>query len=133
VSKNGFNVLRAKSESDYDPLTTFRAWGNADCRLIYDKNIESIAALDWIGPNLMYGYQKTHRILTVSSRDVYQMIFWDMDSNGSIYMVIYEQLEDTPDEDGIVRMRLPIGGVLFEAVPGEPNKTKTTMVLEADL
>ena len=48
-------------------------------------------------------------------------------------MVIYEQLEDTPDEDGIVRMRLPIGGVLFEAVPGEPNKTKTTLVLEADL
>ena len=81
----------------------------------------------------MYGYQKTHRILTVSSRDIYQMIFWDMDSNGNIYMVIYEQLEDTPDEDGIVRMRLPIGGVLFEAVPGEPNKTKTTMVLEADL
>ena len=61
------------------------------------------------------------------------MIFWDIDANGCIFMVIYEQLEDTPDEDGIVRMRLPIGGVLFEPVPGEPNKTKTTMVLEADL
>ena len=30
-------------------------------------------------------------------------------------------------------MRMPIGGVLFEPVPGEPNKTKTTLVLEADL
>jgi hypothetical protein len=61
------------------------------------------------------------------------MLFWDMTSDGSIYMVLYEELEDTPDEDGIVRMRLPIGGVHFEPVPGNPNKTKTTLVLEADL
>ena len=83
-------MLRAKSESDYDPLTTFRAWGNSECRLNYDKNIERIEALDWIGPNLMYGYQKTHRILTVASRDVYQMLFWDIEPNGKIYLVLFE-------------------------------------------
>jgi hypothetical protein len=49
-------MLRAKSESDYDPLTTFRAWGNGDCRIKYDKNIEKVVALDSYGPNLMYGY-----------------------------------------------------------------------------
>jgi hypothetical protein len=78
TSKNGFSMLRAQSETDYDVLTTFRAWGNTDSRLIYDKNIEKIDALDCYGPNLVYGYQKTHRILTVSSRDVYQMIFWEI-------------------------------------------------------
>jgi hypothetical protein len=69
----------------------------------------------------------------VSARDVYQLLFWDIEPDGKIYMVLYEELEDTPEETDIVRMRLPIGGVLFEPVPGEPNKTKTTLVLEADL
>lgn len=90
VSKNGFSMLRAQSESDYDVNTTFRTWGNTDCRLVYDKNIEKIDSLDYYGPNLLYGYQKTHRILTVSSRDIYQMIYWEIEADGSIYMVIYE-------------------------------------------
>ena len=133
MSKNGFNMLRAYSESDYDPLTTFRTWGNTDCRLIYDKNMERIETLDSYGPNLIYGYQKLHRILTVSSRDIYQMIYWEIEADGSIYMVVYEQIEDTPEETDCVRMRLPIGGCLFEPMPNDPTKTKTTLFLEADL
>jgi hypothetical protein len=131
VSKNGFQMIRAESFSDYDPITTFRAWSNTECRLIYEKNVERVEVLDYYGPNLLYGYQKTHRILTVSSRDIYQMIFWEIDPDGSIFMVIYEQIEDTPEETECVRMRLPIGGCLFQPMPG--NKSKTWLVCEADL
>lgn len=61
------------------------------------------------------------------------MIFWDTDSTGNIWMCCYEVTEDTPEETDCVRMRQPIGGLLFEPVPGEPNKCKTSMILEADL
>ena len=71
ISKRGLNLARMKAESDYDALTTFRGYGNTDCRYKYDKNIEKVETIEYIGCNFAYAYQKLHRILTVASRDLY--------------------------------------------------------------
>lgn len=42
LSSRGFSMFRARSDADVDPLTAFRTYGNVECRLIYDKNVEDL-------------------------------------------------------------------------------------------
>ena len=90
ISEKGFNVCRVNTYSDHDCLTTWRAFTNIENRYKYDPNQAKLEVLEQVGANFAFGYQKTHRILTVASRDVYQMLFWDIEPNGKIYLVLFE-------------------------------------------
>ena len=64
---------RITSIQDVDTITAFRAFGNTDNRKIYDKNVEKAESIEWCGANCAFAYQKLYRILSVASRDIYQM------------------------------------------------------------
>jgi hypothetical protein len=46
VSEKGFNVCRVKTYSDYDVLTTWRAFMNIENRYKYDPNVEKMEILE---------------------------------------------------------------------------------------
>ena len=46
LSKRGFNVCRVKTFSDYDCMTTWRAFMNIDNRYKYDPNVEKMEILE---------------------------------------------------------------------------------------
>ena len=82
----------------------------------------------------MFGYQKTHRILTVASRDVYTYNYYNINDDGSILHVVYDdEKDDMPEEPGCVRMQMPLGGVHFQPLKGDPTKCTVTMYGEASL
>lgn len=56
ISERGFQVGRITSIQDVDSITAFRAFGNAENRLKYDKNYERIDSIEWCGANCLYGY-----------------------------------------------------------------------------
>ena len=98
----------------------------------YDKNVENASILDRVGVNFLYGYQSTHRIMTVASRDVYQYCFYNILPDDSIIMTIFEE-EDMPEEDGKVRMRLPVGGIHCIPKKDDPTKCDVEMIVECSL
>ena len=118
---------------DVDPITCFRAFGNSDNRKKYDKNMEKIESIEWCGSNLLYGYQKLYKILTVASRDVYCMSYWEIMDDNSIYQVVWSEDEDMPDEPGCVRMSVPVGGAIFKPLKDDKTKCEMTYIIEADL
>ena len=67
--------------------------------------------------------------MTVAPRDVHTYNIVNVMENGSIYLVIAD-IQDKPEERGMVRMRIPIGGVLFS--PQEDGGTKIDYVVEGD-
>lgn len=49
-------MIRTSSDSDFDALTTFRAYINSDNRKIYDKNVKDCELIEHLGVNLFFGY-----------------------------------------------------------------------------
>ena len=133
TSERGFNVGRITSIQDFDSITSFRAFGNGENRLKYDKNCERIESIEWCGANFLYGYQKLHKILSVASRDLYQMSFWEVMDDNSVYCVIWGEDEDMPEEPGCVRMTVPIGGAIFKPLKDDKTKCEMTYIAEAHL
>ena len=83
--------------------------------------------------NFVIGYQRMFRIFTVASRDMYNNVWWNVDDKGRYYVVLWDMSEDDlPEEEGCVRMLCPIGGFLFDPLPGDSTKCMMTMVVEAD-
>jgi len=56
MSKDGCNIMRASTYSDYDALTTFRGFSNFENRYKYDPNIEKMEFIEYLGCNLVLGY-----------------------------------------------------------------------------
>ena len=76
TSPRGLQVLRIEAMSDFDPLTTFRCYGDRELRLEYDQNIQDCYAVKMIGCNLFESYQITKSALGIlQSRDFYQYMF----------------------------------------------------------
>ena len=46
VADQGFNVCRVKTYSDYDALTTWRAFTNIENKYKYDPNVEKLEILE---------------------------------------------------------------------------------------
>jgi hypothetical protein len=107
---------------------------NAENRYKYDPNVQKAEILEQIGANLILSYSRTHRVLTVASRDIYQIHFYTITDNGSIYQVLFEDdTEEHPEEPDCVRMRSPLGGIVFEPMKGDPTKCNIVMYAEANL
>jgi len=134
TSARGMNLIKVKCPSDFDALTTFRAAGNSENRLKYDKNIQMVKPIEQVGANFLIGYQRTFRIFTVASRDMYNNVWWNIDDKGRYYLVLFDMAEDDlPEEEGCVRMLCPIGGFIFEPLPDDPSKCTMTMIAEGDV
>ena len=70
--------MRSWAEMDHDVLTCVRVAGNMDCRLKYEKMLAVGKLIENVGCNLMFGYQRSYRIVTVAPRDVYLYAFVDV-------------------------------------------------------
>ena len=70
-SENNTYMIRVFSYSDFDVISTFRAFADPKIRKTYDKNIDRYEINEKLGVNLYYLYQSTVRIGMVSSREVY--------------------------------------------------------------
>lgn len=132
TSKKGFPCIRVWSYTDYDTVTSLRAYSNEDIRKEYDRNVEQCKPLEKLGCNLMIAYQATHKIVTVASRDVYQACFMDAQKDGTIKTVYWGM--DKPEVKGKVRMELPLAGMIFKPLKDDPRgKTQVCLFLEASL
>ena len=82
---------------------------------------------------MIIGYQSTHKILAVASRDCYQYTFMDILKDGTIKTLCWE-VPDKPEVKGKVRMTLPLAGVYFKPLKDDPRgKTQVIFYLEASL
>jgi hypothetical protein len=101
---------------------------NIDNKYKYDKNVEKIDFLEYVGANLVFSYTKLHSIFTVASRDYYAYQYFNIEPNGAIYYCIFDdEKDDMPEEKGSVRIVTPLGGAAFEPMDGDPNKCTVTM------
>lgn len=130
-SKSGFAMIRLKCKSDFNPLTTFRAYSNIDLKLKCNKNVGEYKWLRRVGVNLHKGYQTTKKIMAVSSRDLYQYTFYNSYPDGSIKVVVFET--DHPVTPGLIRMRMPMAGFHLKPDPSDPTKTIMNAIIEANL
>ena len=64
-------MLRITSYSDFDALTTYRAFFNEHNRRMYDDKTEECRMAECLGPNLHVSYQSTVRALGVAPWDLY--------------------------------------------------------------
>ena len=134
TSERGLPIIRAKSYSNHDPLTTYRLAGCCDMRSKYDKNIDYVKVINKLGVNLLVGYQRTLRILTVAPRDLYQEGICNCEADGTLWSVLYDTTgEEYPVEKGIVRMASPLAGFKFTPYPDDPTKCSVDLVIEADI
>ena len=119
--------MRIKAEYDWPALTLWRANVSTVNRPLYDKNIESVKLLEQIGTNLIQIRQKTHRIVTVAPRDLFQMVLSNAFNDGTIMTICYDTIQcDLPATPGCVRMRCPLAG--FKVSPNSKHpKTKCRM------
>ena len=76
-SARGFQMIRVATHSDMDVLSTWRAFVNFEMMYKMDPSTHSIELVKVFGVNCGYGYQKTKKILTISSRDVYINVLWN--------------------------------------------------------
>jgi len=99
-----------------------------------DPSTHSIELVKVFGVNCGYGYQKTKKILTISSRDVYINVLWNQLPDGSIITVIFDQTgDDAPPHKGCVRMRVPLSGALIVPDKSNPKRCEIKQVLEVSM
>ena len=133
-SERGIPMIRARTYSNYDPLTTFRIVGSSDMRPKYDKNIHYCKMIDKLGTNLLVGYQRSHRIITVAPRDMYQEGLGNCEADGTIWIALHDaDSTEYPVESGIVRMSTPIAGFRFTPYPDDPSKCTVEMLIECNI
>ena len=130
---SGGPILRCWTYTDHDPLSTFRAFFDADVHKAYDKNVAECYFNGLLGCNLVTGYQCGFRILTVAARDVEQIGLIQPARDGSIKVIVWG--DDTkPAKPGNVRMNMPVCGVYFKPMKDDSKgKTQVSMVLEITL
>jgi hypothetical protein len=135
LSKRKFPLIRVKSHSNYDALTTFYALGHPEFRIKYDKNFSLIKPIENVGVNLIVAYIQTRKMFAISQRDAYMNFFWDIDEQGRIFMVTFDNMngEEYPEEEGFVRLQAPIGGFLYTPDKKDPNKCSIEMVVEVEM
>ena len=114
MSRNNIVIAKSKIISNYDPHTIFKCLGQVDIRVKADKSLETLKNIEKVGVNMYIGYLKMHRIGPVSARDVYVWGWNHIDENGVIWMLYTDKEVDKPDEDGCVRMDVPLGGFVIE-------------------
>ena len=84
--------------------------------------------LERLGANLAIGYQSTHRIMAVASRDVYQACFLHAEKDGTMKTIYWGV--DRPNTKGKVRMELPLAAVIFKPLKDDPRgKTQIAFYL----
>lgn len=134
TTERKMNCIRVTCPSNYDALTSFRAMGNSELRKKYDKNMQTVKSIEHIGVNFMVGYQRTWRMFTVASRDMYQHLYWTIDDKDRIFVIGWDtSADDLPEEQDCVRMLCPIGGFVFEPLENDKSKCMMTMIVEADV
>ena len=126
-------MLRVTSYTDFDPLSSFRVLGDERVRKVYDKNIDKYEIQKKLGANLFYLYQSTNRIGMVSSRDVFYYSFQNVERDGSVTCVFWEDL-NAQETKGKVRMRMPIAAFKFKPIRDDlRGKTEVQLLCEASL
>ena len=133
-SDRGYQMIRVATHSDEDVLSTWRAFVNFEMMYKMDPSTHSIEMVKVFGVNCGYGYQKTKKILTISSRDVYINVLWNQLQDGSIITVIFDETgDDAPAHKGCVRMRVPLSGALIVPDKSNPKKCEVKQVLEVSM
>ena len=73
-------------------------------------------------------------MLSVAPRDGYQYYFYNIEDDGSIYLVVYDDpKDDMPEEPGCVRMSMPLGGISFVPMRDDQSKCMVTFYGEANI
>ena len=132
TSKRGLPIIRARSHCNNDALTTLRYSANIEKRKKYDKNIADMIQHEKIGANLVMGYQRTHRLVTLAPRDLYNYCIFNIEESGRCWIVCWDAEGEFPETPGCVRMSCPLGGMLFTPFPDDPSKCHVDLVIEAD-
>lgn len=59
-------------------------------------------------------YMQTEPSLGMNKRDLYLTYFWNINEKGQICLVTFDAIqEEYPEEQDIIRMRMPLGGFLI--------------------
>lgn len=134
TSKKGMNILRVKARSNYDPVTTARAYLDEDTKKSMDKTLKDVTCLKVIGCNLYEAWQVTNSFQMISSRDLYQYYWIDVKKDNTVKIISYDITDRPHDKDGnIVRMRVPIGALMFVPDQDDSNKCTIHFIIESDL
>lgn len=119
-------MIRVKSHSDFDALTTFYAQGSSELRQGFNKNLSVIKGVEQIGVNFAVAYLQTHKLMTLSPRDIYINFFYNVEPSGKITLVTFDETDvEYPEEEGYVRMKAPIGGFVF--IPDKDDPTRCSV------
>jgi len=102
-------------------VTSWRAYCDIPTRIGYDRNIQSAKVTKILGTNLAVAVQTTNPILTISSRDLHQVIWTTQLDDGTVKLIAYD-LPDEPISKGRVRMRCPVAGLTLIPDPNDPGK-----------
>lgn len=134
MSKRGINTIRVETRSDFDTIRTARAYLDGATKVEMDKNIKDVECTQIVACNLYECWQITNAVLAVASRDVYQYYWIDIKSDNSIKIVSFD-IEDRPlaKSGKVVRMKIPMAGVLFIPDPEDSSKTILKCVIEGDM
>ena len=113
--------MRIRGKVDCDAVTGWRAYLDPALRVDYDRNIQSAKTTKILGANLAQVVQTTNPVLTVSSRDLHQVIWSNILEDGTVKLVAYD-LPDEPAVEGNVRMRVPVAGLTLIPDLDDPRK-----------
>lgn len=131
-SETGFPMIRIVSFTDHDALESARAYSDSSIRKQYDRNINEFYLTEKLGGNLFVAYQSTNRIVTVGPRDCYHYVLQKVDMDGTITCIFWDK--NMPENQGHVRMSLPIGGIRFTPLHNDPRgKTQVTYLIKVNL
>lgn len=132
--ENGMHLLRTFTYSDYDPVTTARAYSNPKIRRTYDRNVNEFKQIEKFGTNLIMLYQSTNRVLAVAGRDIYYYCLFTHEQDGSFKCVFYPA-DHMPETKGLVRMSMPLAGFRFKNLVNDPKgrRCQIQMYVEASL
>jgi hypothetical protein len=116
------NVLRVLNE-------------NHKYRSIYDPSFESQKYLQKINDFVWMNYTRIKKVAVISGRDVILVLYFTVDENGIVYVVVYsvEREDLVPIHPNYVRAALPIGGWKLEPRVDKPGKICITYCVEMDV
>ena len=123
TTKEGNLLMRAQGPVDHPPMDVARLYSYGPLQKEFDLNEDWTKTLEKVGVNMYVVHKKTMGKFVMSSRDFVVNALFNTEADGSVYMVSSSDNVTTKVDEisGVVRGLQPHGGVVFQAVPGDPN------------
>ncbi|CDW82258.1 star-related lipid transfer protein 4 [Stylonychia lemnae] len=135
TSENGLKCMKAQGIIEKKADDIVKVIGDDDYRKYFDPVFDFSTVLERVADQTYMVYQKTKRVAIVSARDFMFILHLNKMPNGTIYAIVFSIDADhiRPQQKGIVRGWLQLGGWKLEPLADDPNKTFATYQTEIDM